>query len=103
MLGGSEPMKFAILKHLRLVVLFAFLVLWAASYYGALGLDHLQAHDPPRHPQNMFDGRFDGVIIFILCPLMIVGAVGSFLSTLWCLYRLIAEIISYVRSRHSAS
>jgi hypothetical protein len=66
-----------------------------------VGLDHLQAHDPPRHPPNMFDGRFDDVIIFFLCPLIFIGAVGSFLSALWCAFRLISEIVSYVRSRHA--
>jgi hypothetical protein len=95
-------MKFAIIKRPRWLVLFAVLILWAASYYGAVGLDYLQAHDPPRLHQNMLDDRFDGVIIFILCPLMIIGAVGSVLSALWCVCRLIAEIISYVRSRHTA-
>ena len=95
-------MKFAILKRPRFLVLFGFLGLWAASYYGAVGLDHLQAHDPPRHPPNMFDGRFDAVIIGVLIPLMFIGAVGSILSALWCVCRLIAEIISYVRSRHAA-
>ena len=95
-------MKLAILKRPRWLVLFAFLVLWAPSYYGAVGLDHLQAHDPQKQPPNMFDGRFDGVIICFLIPGMFFGAVGSVLSALWCLCRLILEIISHVRSRHAA-
>ena len=64
----------AILKRPRHLVLLAFLVLWAGSYFGAVGLDHMQAHDPPKYPPNMFDGRFDGLIIFFLCPLMLISA-----------------------------
>lgn len=95
-------MQLAILKCPRWLVLFAFLVLWAGSYYIAVGLDHLQAHDPQKQPPNMFDGSFDGVIICFLIPGMLIGAVGSTLSALWCICRLITEIICYVRSKHAA-
>ena len=90
------------LKRPRLLVLLAFGLLWAASYYVAVGLDHLQAHDPPRIPPNMFDGRFDDVILRFLIPLMIVGAVGTALSALWCLCRLILDLVHYARAKHAA-
>ena len=96
-------MKCAIFKYPRYLTLFAFLALWAASYYGALGLDHLQAHDPPRNPPNLLDGRFDGVIICFLAPLMFIGAAGSFLSALWCVVRIIADIVLYVLSKRHAA
>jgi uncharacterized membrane protein len=50
----------------------------------------------------MFDGRFDGVILGLLIPLMLVGAVGTVLSALWCLCRLIVDLFQYVRSKHAA-
>ena len=96
-------MKLAILKRPRWLVLFAFLLLWAGSYYIAVGLDHLQAHDPQKQPPNMFDGRFDGIILCFLIPGMFIGAVGSILSALWCVGRLIAEIVSYVLSKRHAA
>jgi hypothetical protein len=78
-------------------------VIWAGSYYFAVGLDHLQAHDPQKQPPNMFDGRFDGVIICLLIPGMFIGAIGSILSALWCVCRLIIEIVIYVSSKRHAA
>ncbi len=103
---AAGAMKLTILKPLRWFVLLAFGLIWAASYLAAVGLDHLQAHlqahEPLRTPPSMFGGTFDGLILFLLIPLMIIGAAGTALSALWCLGRLIADLFKRGRSKQAA-
>lgn len=81
----------------RWLLLGLFAAMWAGSYFAALGLDHLQAHDPQKIPPNLFDGRYDGVI-FTLIPFMIVGGLGTCVSALWCLFRCLQGLFSHPRS-----
>ena len=48
---------------------------------------------------NLFDGRFDGIIIFMLVPFMIIGGVGTCAAALWCLFRCLQGMFSRTPSR----
>jgi hypothetical protein len=89
------------LKRPYWIVLFFSYGIGVVSFGGAFGLDHLSKYFPRTGPQNMFDGPFDGLIIFVLLPLALVAIVCCFLSTVWCLFRLVTALTSHIRSLQS--
>ncbi|HEY5504233.1 MAG TPA: hypothetical protein VIK28_03675, partial [Sedimentisphaerales bacterium] len=82
------------LKRPYWLALFISCGIGAISFGGAFGLDHISKYFPRSGPPNMFDGPFDGLIMFLLLPLTLIAIVCSFIAAVWCLCRLIAALLS---------
>jgi hypothetical protein len=65
-----------------------------ASFYGVKACDYLNHVFPPSGPPNMFNGRFDPLVLFLFFPMVWLGILLFVVSSLWIL---ITAVISLVR------
>jgi hypothetical protein len=86
-------------KHPRWLVLFASLGIGTISFSISWGLNHshLFKNIHPNQMPPMFDSNDVAIILF----LALVAIVCSFLSAVWCLFRLISALLSHVHSLQS--
>jgi hypothetical protein len=85
------------MKHPHWLALFISCAVSVIIPVVAVGLNCLSDY-LPRGPLSLRAGAFDGVIVFLLIPLGAIAIFCTFLSAVWCLFRLIQALVSQIRS-----
>ena len=87
------------LKQPHWILLIGSFSLGLASFSTALLLAYFSNQLPPTRtpPDALGSGPFDGLIFFVLAPLIMITTVWFCVSLIWCLFRLARHLVRHFR------